>query len=179
MEYQILISGFGGQGMMNLGKILAKAALRQDKYATFIPSYGAEMRGGTAHCFTKISDKPIASPFIEYPDIAVILNQPSLDKFKNKIKKESLLVTNADLVESLPKFSKVTIVNLPLNKIAIGCGDIRVINTVAIGVIIAHRPGLLKKEKVIEALKETFKDKAMLGINLKGLFYWQKQYSLV
>jgi len=173
MEYKILISGFGGQGMMNLGKILAKAALQQGKYSTFIPSYGAEMRGGTAHCFVKISDVPIASPFIEYPDIAVILNQPSLDKFKGKIKKGSLLISNADLVEKLPKLPKVTIVNLPLNKMAIDCGDKKVINTIALGIIIAFRPSLLKKEKVIETLKEVFKNKSMLDINLKGFFIGQ------
>ncbi len=95
---KILISGFGGQGLLSLGKVLAKAALNEGKYTTWFPSYGAEMRGGTAHCFVKISDSPIASPFIDYPNIAMIFNQPSLDKFKNKLKQANPLILNSDLI---------------------------------------------------------------------------------
>ncbi|MDD3297051.1 MAG: 2-oxoacid:acceptor oxidoreductase family protein, partial [Candidatus Omnitrophica bacterium] len=117
MEKEILISGFGGQGLMSLGKIIARAALKSNKHTIWFPSYGAEMRGGTAHCFVKISDKPIASPFIVYPDIAIILNQPSLDKFRKVIKK-GILVTNKDLIGKISMSKNITLKNLPLNSMA-------------------------------------------------------------
>ena len=79
MKVDFLISGFGGQGIMSLGRVLARVAVWEEKHTVFFPSYGAEMRGGTAHCFVKISTNPIASPFIEYPDVAIIFIQPSLD----------------------------------------------------------------------------------------------------
>ena len=125
------------------------------------------MRGGTAHCYTKISDKPIASPFIDSPDIAVILNQPSLDKFKSKLKKSSLLILNSDLAQP-PKLKQgIKAVSFPLNKEAINCGNIKVVNNIALGIIVSLK-NILKKETVIEVLKETFKETRVLAANLKG-----------
>src|SRR6056297_2781993 len=100
MKIQILISGFGGQGMMKLGKILAEIALLQNKHTSWFPSYGAEMRGGTAHCFVKISDRHISSPFIDSPDIAVIFNQPSLARFKKSFNHKTTVILNRDLIQN-------------------------------------------------------------------------------
>jgi 2-oxoglutarate ferredoxin oxidoreductase subunit gamma len=168
-EIGILISGFGGQGLLSLGKVLAGAALREGKSTTWFPSYGAEMRGGTAHCFVKISDSSIASPFIEHPDIALIFNQPSLDKFKKKLKKGSTLILNSDLIKG--KFSQngIRTVALPFNKVAIACGNIKTANVVALGVLISLKPGLFKKETLVEIIKEIFKHKDILAQNLKAL----------
>ena len=169
MECKILIAGFGGQGMMILGKMLAKAAIIEGKYATFIPSYGAEMRGGTAHCIVKIADSSIASPFIDHPDVAIILNQPSLAKFKKNLKKGCIFICNSDLIENELNLQGLKEVKLPLNRIALDCGNLKVANTIVLGLILSLKPGLLKKKTIIKVLKETFLQKDTLNQNLKAL----------
>ena len=170
MKAEILISGFGGQGLMSLGKILAKAAALENKYSVWFPSYGAEMRGGTAYCFVKISSSPIHSPFIVHPDIAVILNQPSLDKFKEQLKKQSLLILNADLIDNHSFIGAgIKKINLPLNKMALECGSIKAVNTVALGVLISLQKSLIRESTVIKILEETFNTKESLGLNLSAL----------
>ena len=168
-ETEILISGFGGQGLLSLGKVLARAALSEGRHTTWFPSYGAEMRGGTAHCFVKISDSPIASPFIDYPNIAMIFNQPSLDKFKNKLKKANPLILNSDLIKSSFSFSSTRGISLPLNKIAFDCGNIKVVNVVALGALVFLKPNLFKKEALVKIIKEVFKGNDLLNQNLKAL----------
>jgi len=168
MKLNILVSGFGGQGVISLGKILAKIALKMNKHVVGFPSYGAEMRGGTAHCFVKISDSKIGSPFIEYPDIAVLLNQPSLNKFKNKLKKESIAILNSDLISSEPTLRGVKKIGLPLNKIALSCGDIKVANIVVLGLLSTLNPNLLKRQVAVDILKEMFGHKGILDKNLKA-----------
>lgn len=165
----ILISGFGGQGLLSLGKVLARAALSEGKHTTWFPSYGAEMRGGTAHCSVKISNSPIASPFIEYPEIAIIFNQPSWDKFEKKLKKTSLLIINSDLVKSSFSLSSDKEIRLPLNRIALDCGNIKVANVVALGVLIFLKPDLFRKETLVKIIKKVFKRKDILNQNLKAL----------
>ena len=168
METKILISGFGGQGMMRLGKIIAQAALMDGKQITGFPSYGAEMRGGTAHCFIKISTASIASPFIDYPDIAIILNQPSLDKFKSRLKKGSLVILNSDLINNESLNKNIRKVSLPLNTIALDCGSIKVANIVALGVLVSVLPKFLKESLVSKALKQAFGNKNIWEQNLKA-----------
>ena len=169
MEAEILISGFGGQGIMSLGKFLARAALAEGKYTTYFPSYGAEMRGGTAHCCVKISDSPIASPFQGRPDVALIFNQPSLDKFKKKLKKGGILILNSDLVSGKFSFDNIRGASLPLSKVALECGNIRVANVVALGALLSLDPGIFKKETLASALGETFKNQDTVNQNLKAL----------
>ena len=166
---EILIAGFGGQGIISLGKFLAKAALAEGKYTTYFPSYGAEMRGGTAHCCVKISDSPIASPFHDHPDIALILNQPSLDKFKKNLKKGGILILNSDLISGKPRFDNIRGASLPLSKIALDCGNIKVANVVALGALLSLDPGIFKKETLVNALKEIFKNQDTINQNLKAL----------
>ena len=169
MRAEILLSGFGGQGLLRLGKILATAALRENKYTIWFPSYGGEVRGGTAHCFVKISDQQISSPFIEEPDIAVILNQPSLDKFGKKIKRGGLAILNSDLIEREILRKDIKKISLPLNKIALDCGNVKVANIVALGAISFLTPGFLKKETITAVLKEAFANKKeVLDANLRA-----------
>src|SRR3989338_6902731 len=118
MKNEILISGSGGQGLMRLGKILAQAAVLEGKFTVFFPSYGPEMRGGTAHCFVKISDREIASPFVEFADTAIIFNQPSLVKFRARIRKEALVILNSDLISKSEAEITGKVISLPLNKMA-------------------------------------------------------------
>ena len=169
MEVEILISGFGGQGIMSLGKFLAKAALKEGKYTTFFSSYGAEMRGGTAHCCVKVSDSPIASPFQDRPDVALILNQPSLDKFRKKLKKGGILILNSDLISDKNSVDNIRGASLPLSKIALDCGNIKVANVVALGALLSLDPSIFKKETLVNALKETFKNQNTINQNLKAL----------
>jgi 2-oxoglutarate ferredoxin oxidoreductase subunit gamma len=168
MNTQILVSGFGGQGMMRLGKILAEIALCQKKHTSWFPSYGAEMRGGTAHCFVKISNRPISSPFIDSPDIAVIFNQPSLAKFKNNFSGKTKVILNTDLIkkEHLPKIGKK--ISCPLNKIAFSCGNIKVANIVALGIIFSLDKKLIKKQVIRSVLRKNFSGKKKLQQNLEA-----------
>jgi len=168
MEVKILVAGFGGQGIISLGRILAQAALLEDRQVSGIPSYGAEIRGGTAHCFIKISDSLIASPFINCPDIAIIFNQPSLDKFKKNLKKSSLIILNSDFIFNQPGSLKNKITSLPLSKMAIGCGEVRIANTIALGVMSALRPDIFRLDTIAKALEDVFKAKGSLEVNLKA-----------
>ena len=168
-ETEILISGFGGQGVISLGKFLAKAALAEGKHTTYFPSYGAEMRGGTAHCCVKVSSSPIASPFYGHPDIALLLNQPSLDKFKKEVKNGGIVILNSDLISAKPSMDNIRVVSLPLNKIDLDCGNIKVANVVALGALLSLDPGIFKKETLANAVKETFNNQDTIDQNLKAL----------
>jgi 2-oxoglutarate ferredoxin oxidoreductase subunit gamma len=168
MKIEILIGGFGGQGIMSLGKIIALGALKEKKVVTWFPSYGAEVRGGTAHCFVKISDKFISSPFIEMVDFAIIFNQPSLDKFEKNLKKGGILIGNSDFIKRESRRKDIKKIMLPLNEIALECGNIKTANIVALGVLVKIS-NLFKKKNIVEALKEVFKNKEILEKNLKAL----------
>ncbi|MCF7894467.1 MAG: 2-oxoacid:acceptor oxidoreductase family protein [Candidatus Omnitrophica bacterium] len=168
MKKQILISGFGGQGMMKLGKILAQVALSQNKHTSWFPSYGAEMRGGTAHCFVKISDHHISSPFVSSPDIAIIFNQPSLIRFKDKFNSKTKVILNTDLIKKnqLPKVDEK--ISCCLNKIALDCGNIKVANIVALGITFSLTNKLMKRQTIISVLRKNFPDKKKLKQNLEA-----------
>ncbi len=175
MTVNILISGFGGQGLMSLGKLLATCAIREGKSATYFPSYGAEVRGGTAYCFVKISDERIASPLVETSDVAMLLNQQSIELFKKIFNKNCFFVLNADLIKDKSQISKGKIVYLPLNKIALDCGNIKCANVVALGVLIKQMPNLLKQSTIIEFLKEVFhNNKELIEQNIKALYEGEK-----
>jgi 2-oxoglutarate ferredoxin oxidoreductase subunit gamma len=170
MKIDILLSGFGGQGLMSLGKVIATAAILENKFATYMPSYGPEVRGGTAYCYVKISDVPIASPLVETPDAAIILNQQSLNKFKNQLDKNCILILNSDLMQNKPNLSAKKIIYLPLSKAALECGDIKCANVVALGALIRLKPDILKQGTIIGILKKIFSaNNSMLNINIKAL----------
>lgn len=170
MITEILISGSGGQGLMSLGKILAKAAFKEDKEVTFFPCYGAEVRGGTAHCCVKISDEPISSPLLDSPQIAIILNQPSLDKFGERLKRNGLLILNSDLIQRKLPLKGIKVRAYPLNRIALECGGAKTANMVALGVLISLRPQLLNRGIITEVLEEIFRDKDTGKQNLKAFY---------
>jgi 2-oxoglutarate ferredoxin oxidoreductase subunit gamma len=169
MKTAILISGFGGQGIMSLGKIIAHCALKESKFVTYFPSYGAEVRGGTAHCFIKISDGQISSPLIERPDIAIIMNEPSLDKFEKKIKKGGIVIFNSDIIQRRLLRKDIRKIKLPLNRLALDCQNIKVANIVALGALISLDHSLFKREVVREVLREAFVSKIVQEQNLQAL----------
>lgn len=133
MTERIIISGAGGQGIMLLGKILATSVMEENKFVTWLPSYGAEVRGGTAHCLVVVSDEEIGSPYIKEADALIVMNSPSLLKFKGRLKNKGLLIANSSLVENITD-KKFTVLSFPFTDIASDLGNIRIANMVALGV---------------------------------------------
>ena len=137
METSIIYSGFGGQGALFAGQILADAAMMSGKEVTWIPSYGPEMRGGTAHCTVIVADESIASPLVRHPDCVVALNLPSADKYEPLVKSGGLLIVNSDLVTCMIKRSDIRTITIPGNTIAQNIGDVKLTNMVMLGALVA------------------------------------------
>lgn len=151
MEQSIVIAGFGGQGVLFAGQLLAYAALAAQKHVTWIPSYGPEMRGGTAHCTVVIGDDPIGSPLVRTPDMVIAMNQPSAQKYAPLVIKGGLFLVNGSLVESLPPRPEIETIVVPANQLASQCGAAKVANVVMLGALLALRP-LLPRQSLIDAL---------------------------
>lgn len=152
MEQSIVIAGFGGQGVLFAGQLLAYAALAAQKHVTWIPSYGPEMRGGTAHCTVVIGDEPIGSPLVRNPDVAIVLNLPSAQKYAPLVITGGLYLVNRSLVESLPPRADIEILFLPANQMAEQCGVEKVANVVMLGALLARRP-ILPRQSLVDALE--------------------------
>ncbi|HDQ13609.1 MAG TPA: 2-oxoacid:ferredoxin oxidoreductase subunit gamma [Sediminispirochaeta sp.] len=159
MTEKIIFAGFGGQGVMLAGKLMCIAGMREGKYVSHIPSYGAEMRGGTANCQVIISDEDIASPVVFHPDIAVVLNTPSLIKFEDRVKPGGLLIYNSSLIDVKPKRTDIKVVDIAANDIADSQGSKRSANMAAIGKLLAEKPELAQLETVISALDEAISER--------------------
>lgn len=170
MTERIIIAGAGGQGIMLLGKVLAEAALREGKFVTWLPSYGAEVRGGTAHCMVIISDKEIASPYIEKADTLVIMNQPSFEKFKNRTESKKLLILNSSLIKNDFNRSRPDI-RYPFTDIATKLGNIKVANMVALGCYITKNK-IVRLNTVLKIFEDiaTEEKKELIGINKEALY---------
>jgi 2-oxoglutarate ferredoxin oxidoreductase subunit gamma len=169
MVERLIIAGSGGQGIMLLGKVIAEAAMCQDRFVTWLPSYGAEVRGGTAYCMVVISDEEIGSPYVEKADSVIIMNAPSWAKFKDRLKPKGLLVINTSLAPKLPH-KKKNIIQGPFSDIAVAIGNIRVANMVALGAFLAAKKLLSLKaiEDVFQAIAPADK-KDLIEINKKAL----------
>jgi 2-oxoglutarate ferredoxin oxidoreductase subunit gamma len=165
----IFIAGFGGQGIMFMGKLLAAAGLAGGYQVTWMPSYGAEVRGGTAYSMTKISDGDIASPIVSDPDILVVMNRPSLLKYQAAVKEGGILIANKTLVGEIERRKLIQTVNASLTAIASKLGDVRCANMVAVGAI-AKRSKFIALKNVLKALEEAFKNKPELfALNKKAV----------
>jgi 2-oxoglutarate ferredoxin oxidoreductase subunit gamma len=160
MHEEIIISGFGGQGALFAGQLLAYAGMDNDKHVTWIPSYGPEMRGGTAHCTVVISDEQVGSPMVRHPSAVIALNLPSLDKYEGLVKPGGVLVYNSSLVERAVYRSDIRLVPLPANDISLEetaavldgkPGDARLANVTALGALL-QATGVLPLEAIEAAL---------------------------
>jgi 2-oxoglutarate ferredoxin oxidoreductase subunit gamma len=151
MHEEIILSGFGGQGVLFAGQLLAHAAVEAGKHVTWIPSYGPEMRGGTAHCTVVVSDEPIGSPLVRRPTSAIALNLPSFEKYEPLIRPGGLLVYNKSLIIATPERADIRYVAVPANVIAEELGNVRQANVVLLGAYLAVT-GLLPLESVETAL---------------------------
>ena len=151
MIERIVIAGSGGQGVMLLGKVLAQAAMLEGKQITWFPAYGPEVRGGTSHCMVTISDQEIGSPYISEADTLIILNQPSLERFKKMLKRNGLLILNSSLAKTSVE-AKIKILQFPFTDIAIKLGNIKVANMVALGCY-AQAKKIIQVKNILEVFK--------------------------
>jgi len=154
MLQEIIVAGFGGQGVMSMGQLLAYAGMEEDKHVSWIPSYGPEMRGGTANCSVTISDVPVSSPLISEPDTLIVLNRPSLEKFEPDVKPGGLLLINSSLIDIEPKRSDLRVVKLPADDLADkNFSNTRVANMILVGAFVAITKAV-NIESVLGALKK-------------------------
>ena len=169
MLIKTIFAGFGGQGVLSMGLNLAQAAMLEGKNVTYLPSYGAEVRGGTANCTVAISDEEIASPVASSPDFIVAMNQPSLVRFQNQIQSGGLFFINSSLVEAEISRGDIDIVEVPASSIAEDLGSPKSANMVMLGAL-TKKSNLVSLSSVIEALRNTLKNKQkLIAINKKAL----------
>ena len=169
MTQRIIIAGAGGQGIMLLGKVLATAAMKEGKFVTWLPSYGAEVRGGTAHCMVVISDSEIGSAYVSKADTLIIMNAPSLNRFKDRLKRGGLLIANSSLTGDFSAKS-ARISARPFSDMACTLGNIKVANMIALGCLAALTSivGPQSLQTVIQAIAPEDK-KGLVAINLAAL----------
>jgi 2-oxoglutarate ferredoxin oxidoreductase subunit gamma len=153
METEIIIAGFGGQGVLFFGQILAYAGMDQGFEVTWFPSYGPEMRGGTANCTVVIADEEIGAPIVNHPRVVVAMNLPSLDKYEMSIQAGGTLVINSSLVNRRVTRQDIKVVEIPANELAEKMGDMRMANMFLMGGLLANHP-ILPTEAVEKALKD-------------------------
>ena len=140
MQKEILIAGFGGQGVLFAGQVLAYAAMDIGKEVTWIPSYGPEMRGGTANCTIVIADEEIGSPLVEKPPAVIALNLPSFDKYEELVQSGGVIVVNESMVDRKAERDDITVIYVPGNEMAEACGNRRLLNMVMTGALLAAFP---------------------------------------
>ncbi len=138
MERSVVIAGFGGQGILFAGKVLARAAMNEDREVLWIPSYGPEMRGGTASCTVIIGDRPIGSPVVDEADAAVVLNPPSHAKFASRVAPGGVLVVNETLVSEVSGRPEITELRIPCTRLAKDAGDDSLVSVVALGALVGY-----------------------------------------
>jgi 2-oxoglutarate ferredoxin oxidoreductase subunit gamma len=140
MERATILGGFGGQGLLFAGQVLAQAGLDEDRRVSWLPSYGPEMRGGTASCTVIVSDRPIGSPIVDTAEVVIALNPPSLARFESILAPGGILVLNSSLIEAEPSRADVEILRVPCSVLAREVGDERVISVLALAATMARRP---------------------------------------
>ena len=170
MESSLVISGFGGQGVLFAGQVLAKVFMLEGLNITWLPSYGAEMRGGTVNCTLSFADDEVASAYIEVPENVVALNLPSFEKYEETIKSGGTMLVNSSLVDVKPKRKDIFYKYIPFTEIAAKIGDIKTANIAAIGAFIASTPFLKidSAKKVIMDILKTKKSQ-LIDKNIKAL----------
>lgn len=170
MNSDVLISGFGGQGVLFIGQLFANACMEEGLNVTWSPAYGAEMRGGTVNCTVCMSDDEVACAFVDKPQNVIALNAPSFEKFESKIKPNGVMIVNSSLVKSAPSRTDITYKFIPITDIAHKAGHEKAANIVSLGAFIKTFP-IVTKESIISIMKEklTGKKALMLDNNIKAL----------
>ena len=170
MTHECIMAGFGGQGLLFSGKVLAHAALMENKELSWLPSYGPEMRGGTCNCSVIVSDAPVGSPIIAHPNILMVMNEPSLDKFEDTVAPGGTIFVDSSLIARQVKRTDVETVYVPATQMAKDMQATSLANMILLGAIVA-KLAPVKPETVTEALKHTISARKanLLDLNLKAV----------
>ncbi|MBI4352244.1 MAG: 2-oxoacid:acceptor oxidoreductase family protein [Elusimicrobia bacterium] len=170
MYQGIRISGFGGQGVISAGVLLAQAGMMEGKEVSFFPAYGAEMRGGTANCSIVVASDEVSTPIVSSPDTAIVFNEPSLAKFEPAVKPGGLLIINSSLINSRAGRADIKTLYVPCNAIAAELGNAKVMNMVALGAF-AAATGAMSVDAIARALPKVYKKlkPEVLELNVKAL----------
>lgn len=168
---QYLFAGFGGQGILFSGKLMAYKGLIDDQNVSWLPSYGPEMRGGTASCSVVISDKPVGSPIVNTPDVLVAMNLPSLDKYESAVRPGGMIFVDSTLIERKVERTDVQAFYIPATKIASDNNIPKLANIILMGKVLAETNGFENEDAVVEALKKVVSAKHadMLETNLNAM----------
>ena len=153
MKKQFIFAGFGGQGMLLIGKFLAMACMLDGKHVSWLPSYGPEMRGGTANCSVIVSDVEVGSPMVHGADAIVAMNLPSLLKFEDSVKPGGVLVVNSSIIDRKVERDDITVVYCDTNKLAMEVNNPKGANVAILGALMANLPGLVDNDKMFEAIR--------------------------
>lgn len=167
MLIKSFFAGFGGQGVLMMGYAVAYAGMKEGKHVTFLPAYGAEMRGGTANCTVVVSDEDVASPVASSPEFVIAMNNPSLLKFQNAVQSGGGLFLNSTLVDKRPVRGDIDVFEVEATKIAEGMGEIRSANMIMLGAFIKES-GLVEIKSLIDCLPEVFGPKKQKAIELNA-----------
>ncbi len=170
MKHELLVAGFGGQGVLSLGMTLAYAGVVEGKEISWMPSYGPEMRGGTANCIVILSDAKISSPIITTFDSVIALNQPSVDKFETAVKPGGLLIYESTSIVNPPTRTDITILPLPANEEALKMNNSRIMNMIVLGAFLA-RTRVVEVQAIMAALKKVLPERYhhLLPLNEQAL----------
>jgi 2-oxoglutarate ferredoxin oxidoreductase subunit gamma len=171
MLQEMIFAGFGGQGVLSMGTLLAYAAMKEGREISWMPSYGPEMRGGTANCIVNISDQPISSPIVSSYDVAVVFNQPSLKKFEGSVKKDGILIWESTHIKEPPTRKDIRVYAVPaIEKATNELKNVKVMNMLMLGVLLKLDP-IVKKESVLQALKDTLPERHhhLIPLNKKAI----------
>ena len=152
MLNEYIFAGFGGQGMLLIGKFLAMASMMDGKHVSWLPSYGPEMRGGTANCSVIVSDKPVASPLVDKADVVIAMNRPSLDKFESHVKPGGTLVINSSIIDRKAERTDINVVYCDANKIAESVGNPKGANVAILGALLEKSP-VVSVDTMVEAIR--------------------------
>lgn len=170
MREDFLLSGFGGQGVMFAGQLLAYAAMDEGHQVTWIPSYGPEMRGGTAHCVVTISDKPIGSPLTSTPQAALVFNNPSFEKYEMQVTLGGLLVLNSTLITRNSTRSDITLLPIPATTMADQLGNLKLTNVIMLAAAVTARP-VISVDAIKHAIEQHMPQhrRDLLTLNLQAI----------
>jgi 2-oxoglutarate ferredoxin oxidoreductase subunit gamma len=157
MLEEIIIAGFGGQGVMSLGQLIAYAGMLDGKGVSWLPSYGPEQRGGTANCAVVVSNEPVGSPLVTWPSTAIVLNNPSFDKFEPRVRPGGLLIVNTTLVTKTSERKDIRIIEIGASDMANDLGNSRVANMILLGAFLEHTK-IVSTDAVIESLKKVLSE---------------------
>ena len=170
MLHEIIIAGFGGQGVMSMGQLLAYAAMIENKNVSWLPSYGPEQRGGTANVSVIISDDSVGSPVISHPTAAIVLNKPSFDKFEPLVVPGGVLIVNSSLIEEKSKRTDIKIIEVKASEIANEMGEPRIANSIILGAFLEISQAV-SSDSVLESLKKVLPERRhnLIPINKEAL----------